>query len=150
MKFTLTLSARAHARESPEMAPPEPTRRPELVRRSPTSYPRPLTARECATLERLARGKTQKVIAFENSINTVGNIAANAYRKLGVHGAAAAVNAHRDAHFLCGSRVRLRSRSGSHQGELEAPRGLMCSTQTARGSARGVSAPKVAQWMIDL
>ncbi len=77
------------------------------VRRSPTSYPRPLTARECATLERLARGMTQKMIAFEFgiSINTVGNVAANAYRKLGVHGAAAAVNAHRDAHFLCGSRV---------------------------------------------
>jgi hypothetical protein len=95
---------------------------------------------------------TQKMITFEFgiSINTVGNIAANAYGKLGVHGAAAAVHAHRDAHVPCGSRVRLRSRSGSHQGELEAPRGLMCSTQTARGSARGVSAPKVAQWMIDL
>ncbi len=77
------------------------------MRRSPRSYPRPLTARECATLERLARGMTQKMIAFEFgiSINTVGNIAANAYRKLGVHSAAAAVHAHRDAHFLCGSRV---------------------------------------------
>jgi len=39
------------------------------------------------------------------SINTVGNIAASAYRKLGVHSAAAAVNAHRDAHFYCGTRV---------------------------------------------
>ena len=40
---------------------------------------------------------TQKEIAFEFgiSINTVGNFAANAYRKLGVHGAAAAVHAHR-------------------------------------------------------
>lgn len=47
------------------------------------------------------------MIAFEFgiSINTVGNIAANAYKKLGVHGAAAAVNAHREAHVLCGSRV---------------------------------------------
>jgi hypothetical protein len=47
------------------------------------------------------------MIAFEFgiSISTVGNIAANAYRKLGVHSAAAAVHAHRDAHVLCGSRV---------------------------------------------
>ena len=47
---------------------------------------------------------TQKLIAFEFgiSINTVGNLAANAY---GVHGAAAAVHAHRDAHFYCGTRV---------------------------------------------
>src|SRR5437016_102223 len=89
------------------MERPEPTRRPELMRRSPKSYPRPLTARERATLERLARGMTQKMIAceFGISISTVGNIAANAYKKLGVHGAAAAVNAHRDAHLLCGSRV---------------------------------------------
>ncbi len=80
---------------------------PELVRRSPKSYPRPLTARECATLERKVRGLTQKMIAFEFgiSINTVGNLAANAYKKLGVHGAAAAVHAHRDAHPWCGSRV---------------------------------------------
>ncbi|MGH2499609.1 MAG: hypothetical protein ACRDF0_05920 [Candidatus Limnocylindria bacterium] len=35
----------------------------------------------------------------------VGNIAANAYKKLGVHGAAAAVAAHRDAHVFCGSRI---------------------------------------------
>ncbi len=77
------------------------------VRRSPASHPRPLTVRECETLERLARGMTQKLIAFEFgiSINTVGNLAANAYRKLGVHGAAAAVHAHRDAHFYCGTRV---------------------------------------------
>ena len=86
---------------------PVPTRRRALVRRSPKSHPRPLTARECATLDRLAQGKTQKIIAFEFgiSINTVGNIAANAYKKLGVHGAAAAVHAHRDAHFYCGTRV---------------------------------------------
>ncbi len=77
------------------------------VRRPPRSYPRPLTARECATLERLARGITQKMIAFEFgiSINAVGNIAANAYRKLGVHSAAAAVHAHGDAHAFCGSRI---------------------------------------------
>ena len=77
------------------------------MRRSPRSYPRPLTARECATLERMARGMTQKMIAFEFGIfvNTVGNIAANAYRRLGVHSAAAAVHAHRDAHFLCGSSI---------------------------------------------
>jgi DNA-binding NarL/FixJ family response regulator len=55
----------------------------------------------------MARGLTQKMIAFEFgiSINTVGNIAANAYRKLGVHGVAAAVNAHRDAHVFWGSRI---------------------------------------------
>jgi len=77
------------------------------VRRAPKSYPRPLTARECATLERMARGMTQKMIAFELgiSINTVGNIAANAYRKLGVHSAAAAVHTHRDVHSWCGSRI---------------------------------------------
>jgi hypothetical protein len=52
---------------------------------------------------------TPKMIAFQFgiSINTVGNIAANAYRKLGVHGAAAAVHAHRDAHAFCGSRIDL-------------------------------------------
>jgi len=40
------------------------------------------------------------MIAFQFgvSINTVGKIAANAYRKLGVHGAAAAAHAHRDVH----------------------------------------------------
>ena len=77
------------------------------MRQSPASHPRPLTARECATLERLARGMTQKMIAFEFGIstNTVGNLAANAYKKLGVHGAAAAVHAHRDAHPWCGSRI---------------------------------------------
>jgi DNA-binding NarL/FixJ family response regulator len=77
------------------------------VRRSPASHPRPLTTRECATLECLARGMTQKMIAFEFeiSINTVGNLAANAYKKLGVHGAAAAVHTHRDVHFSCGTRV---------------------------------------------
>jgi Bacterial regulatory proteins, luxR family len=50
---------------------------------------------------------TQKMIAFEFgiSINTVGNLAANAYKKLDVHGAAAAVHAHRDVHFYCGTRV---------------------------------------------
>ena len=61
---------------------------------------------------------TQKIIAFEFgiSIDTVGNIAANAYRKFGVHGAAAAVGAHRDAHFLCGSKVDW-GPSASAQGE---------------------------------
>ena len=95
----------AQRRRARETADPAPVR--ELVRRSPKSYLRPLTARECATLERKARGMTQKLIAFEFgiSVNTVGNLAANAYRKLGVHGAAAAVHAHRDAHPWCGSRI---------------------------------------------
>jgi hypothetical protein len=50
---------------------------------------------------------TQKMIAFDFGIpiNTVGNLAANAYRKLDVHGAATAVHAYRDAHFSCGTRV---------------------------------------------
>ena len=78
-----------------------------VARGTPAPRARPLTVRECATLERKARGMTQKTIAFEFgiSINTVGNLAANAYKKLGVHGAAAAVHAHRDAHFYCGTRV---------------------------------------------
>jgi DNA-binding NarL/FixJ family response regulator len=77
------------------------------VRRSPVSHLRPLTVRECGTLDCIARGLTHKMIAFEFgiSINTVGNLAANAYKKLGVHGAAAAVHAHRDVHFSCGTRV---------------------------------------------
>ncbi|MDQ3399631.1 MAG: LuxR C-terminal-related transcriptional regulator [Chloroflexota bacterium] len=88
-------------------AAPAPTRRPRLARRSPKSYPRPLTARKCATLERVGRDLTHKEIAaeFGISINTVGNLAANAYRKLGAHSAAAAVLAHRDAHPWCGSRI---------------------------------------------
>lgn len=49
---------------------------------------------------------TQKEIAFKfgMSINTVDNLAADAYRKLGVHGAAAAVHAP-GVHFSCGTRV---------------------------------------------
>ena len=68
---------------------------------------RPLTARECATLERIGRDRTHKDIAaeFGISINTVANLAANAYKKLGAHSAAAAVLAHRDAHPWCGSRI---------------------------------------------
>ena len=78
-----------------------------LVRRSPKSYPRPLTARECATLDCISRDMTHKTIAAELgiSINTVANIAANAYKKLGADSAAAAVLAHRDAHPWCGSRI---------------------------------------------
>lgn len=65
---------------------------------------------------------TQEVTAFEFgiSVNTVGNIAANAHRKLGVHGAAAAVSAHRDAHLLCGSRGDL----GPVRERLEASRSI--------------------------
>ena len=60
-----------------------------------------------ATLDRIGRDVTHKDIAAELgiSINTVANLAANAYKKLGVHGAAAAVHAHRDVHFSCGTRV---------------------------------------------
>ena len=78
-----------------------------MTRRSPPTRALPLTKRECATLDRIGRDMTQKMIAFEFriSINTVGNIAANAYKKLCVHGAAAAVNAHPGAHPWCGSRL---------------------------------------------
>ncbi len=77
------------------------------VRRSPPSHPRPLTARECATLDRIGRDLTHKEIGaeFGISINTVANLAANAYKKLGARSAAAAVLAHRDAHAWCGSRI---------------------------------------------
>ncbi len=78
-----------------------------MNKRSVTTRARPLTARECLTLDRIGRDMTHKDIAAELgiSINTVANLAAKAYRKLGVHGAAAAVHAHRDAHPWCGSRV---------------------------------------------
>lgn len=68
---------------------------------------RPLTARECKILNRIGRDQTHKDIAAELgiSINTVANLAAKAYRKLGAHSAAAAVLAHRDAHPWCGTRV---------------------------------------------
>lgn len=77
------------------------------MRRSPASHPRPLTVRECATLERIGRDLTHKDIAaeFGISINTVANLAVNAYKKLGAHSAAAVVLAHRDAHPCCGSRI---------------------------------------------
>ncbi len=112
---------------------PEPTQGRMLVRRSPKSYPRPLTLRECETLDRLARGMTQKMIAFEFgiSISTVGNVAANAYKKLGVHGAAAAVHAHRDAHFCCGTRVDF----GPIRERLEASR----STAVQRGDGQAAA-----------
>jgi len=66
----------------------------------------PLTERECLILDRIGRDRTHKDIAAELgvSINTVANLAAKAYRKLGAHGAAAAVLAHRDAHPWRGTR----------------------------------------------
>jgi len=75
--------------------------------RSVRSRALPLTARECLTLDRIGRDMTHKDIAAELgiSLNTVANLAAKAYRKLGAHGAAAAVLAHRDAHPWCGSRI---------------------------------------------
>ena len=78
-----------------------------MTRRSPPARVRPLTERECATLDRIGRDRTHKDIAaeFGISINTVANLAANAYKKFGAHSAAAAVVAHRDAHPWCGSRI---------------------------------------------
>lgn len=67
----------------------------------------PLTERECLILDRIGRDRTHKDIAAELgvSINTIANLAAKAYRKLGAHSAAAAVLAHRDAHPWCKKRV---------------------------------------------
>lgn len=78
----------------------------ERARSRPTHRPRKSRNRS-ATLDRIGRDLTHKDIAaeFGISINTVANLAANAYRKLGAHGAAAAVLAHRDAHPWCGSRI---------------------------------------------
>lgn len=75
--------------------------------RPATARAHPLTRRECLILDRIGRDRTHKDIAAELgvSINTVANLAAKAYRKLGAHGAAAAVLAHRDAHPWCGTRV---------------------------------------------
>ncbi len=79
-----------------------------MVNRRPIA-PRahPLTERECLILDRIGRDRTHKDIAAELgvSINTVANLAAKAYRKLGAHSAAAAVLAHRDAHPWCGTRI---------------------------------------------
>ena len=78
-----------------------------MNRRSLTRRAHPLTHRECLILDRIGRDRTHKDIAGELgvSVNTVANLAANAYRKLGAHGAAAAVLAHRDAHAWCGTRI---------------------------------------------
>ncbi len=83
---------------------------PDLVwmrRRSAARRARPLTERECLILDRIGRDRTHKDIAAELgvSINTVADLAAQAYRKLGAHGAAAAVLTHRDAHAWCGTRI---------------------------------------------
>jgi DNA-binding CsgD family transcriptional regulator len=54
-------------------------------RPSVRAHARPLTARECRILDRIGRDRTHKDIAAELgiSINTVANLAAKAYRKLG-------------------------------------------------------------------
>lgn len=78
-----------------------------MKRRPTTPRAHPLTHRECLILDRIGRDRTHKDIAaeLEVSINTVANLAAKAYRKLGAHGAAAAVLAHRNAHPSSGTRV---------------------------------------------
>jgi hypothetical protein len=40
-----------------------------------------------------------------NTVPSKPGTAWSSHKKLGVHGAAAAVHAHRDAHFYCGTRV---------------------------------------------
>lgn len=78
-----------------------------MKRRSTPRHARPLTERECLILDRIGRDRTHKDIAAELgvSINTVANLSAKACRKLGAHGAPAAVLAHRDAHPWCGTRL---------------------------------------------
>lgn len=78
-----------------------------MIVRPSSTRARPLTARECRILDRIGRDRTHKDIAAELgiSINTVANLAAKGYRKLGAHSAAAAVLAHRDAHPWCGSHI---------------------------------------------
>src|SRR5260370_124119 len=78
-----------------------------MRRRSTARRAHPLTERECLILDRIGRERTHKDIAAELgvSINTVANLAAKAYRRLGAHSAAAAVLAHRDAHLWCGTRL---------------------------------------------
>ena len=53
-----------------------------MNRRSVTRRARPLTHRECLILDRIGRDRAHKDIARELgvSVNTVANLAANAYR----------------------------------------------------------------------
>ena len=85
--------------------------------RSAVRRAHPLTERECLILDRIGRDRTHKDIAAELgvSINTVANLAAKAYRKLGAQSAAAAVLAHRDAHPWCGTRIDFGPIARAHQ-----------------------------------
>jgi FixJ family two-component response regulator len=66
-------------------------------RRSVTRRAHPITHRECLVLDRIGRDRTHKGIAAELgvSINTVANLAAKTYRKLGAQGMD---RLHADAH----------------------------------------------------
>jgi len=57
-------------------------------------------------LDRISRDRTKDIAAeLGVSINAVANLAAKEYRKLGAHGAAAAVLTHRDTHPWCRTRI---------------------------------------------
>ncbi|MBA2371014.1 MAG: hypothetical protein H0V71_05140 [Chloroflexi bacterium] len=93
------------------------------------------------TLDRIGRDRTHKDIAakFGISINTVANLAANAYRKLGAHSAAAAVLAHRDAHPWCAARASTSGRSSSASKSREQPREWTRALSQARPSSSGLA-----------
>ena len=61
--------------------------------------------------------KRDKASISGSRSNTVGSLVAHAYKKLGVHGAAAAVHAHRDAHSLVRLAHRPRADPRALQGE---------------------------------
>ena len=110
----------------PRQAEPDRAAVPNLVwmrKRSAARRAHPLTERECLVLDRIGRDRTHKDIAAELgvSINTVANMAANAYRGLGAHSAAAAVLAHGDTHP---EETSMRSSATLRRGEPQARRGV--------------------------
>lgn len=66
---------------------------------------KPLSRSECATIALLSCDLSQKEIAAELGVSraTVNTFAQRAFRKLGVHGPAAAALLHRDVHPWCGT-----------------------------------------------
>lgn len=69
----------------------------------PRRHPDALSARECATLERLARGDTHAEIAtaLGLELSTVRTFVRRAYEKLGAHNRVRAVARHERAHPHC-------------------------------------------------
>ncbi len=66
---------------------------------------KPLSRSECATIALLSCDLSQKEIAAQLGVSrtTVNTFAQRAFRKLGVHGPAAAALLHRDVHPWCGT-----------------------------------------------